>query len=371
MGFDATIHPSLLTEYKLLNKVIIENYNIPKNTSWRLLKGVLLLACNIKHLKFIKRFYNLHARFSLTWFYQWVFYKRFNDAAIVHVQYGTNKDPLDLLKKTGFFKPKLVVTFHGHDAFFPINGFIPNHGYYNDLFKYGNLITANTPYLGNEILKLGCLKEKLKIIPVAVNTSYFYPKDTLRKVETSLRLISVGRLDKVKGHSYAIKAVHDLINKGIDLTLTIIGDGAERNNLEKLIKTYGLEDKVFLLGKKSQEQVRDALWQHHVYLLTSVALPDGRRETQGLATLEAQACGLPAIVFDSGGVKYTVKDEVTGFICKEQDVVTLVQKIELLYSNRNLISKMGDNAIIFVNENYSQKMIDDKWRIIYNDLSNG
>ena len=106
-------------------------------------------------------------------------------------------------------------------------------------------------------------------------------------------------------------------------------------------------------------------------MLTAVALPDGRRETQGLATLEAQACGLPVIVFNSGGVKYTVKDGVSGFVCEEYDVEAIIQKIELLFLNPELINKMGSYAVNFVDENYSQKGGDIKWESIYSSLIDG
>jgi glycosyltransferase involved in cell wall biosynthesis len=48
---------------------------------------------------------------------------------------------------------------------------------------------------------------------------------------------------------------------------------------------------------------------------------NGKRETQG-ATLEAQACGLPAIVFNSGGVKYG-KDGFSGFVCERELLLTV------------------------------------------------
>jgi colanic acid/amylovoran biosynthesis glycosyltransferase len=124
-------------------------------------------------------------------------------------------------------------------------------------------------------------------------------------------------------------------------------------------------------GKKSQLQVRQELWEHDVYLLTAVALPDGRRETQGLATLEAQACGLPVIVFDSGGVKYTLEDGISGYVCEEYDIDCMVGKIKILKDDFIKFKEMSNQAITFVNKNFSQQSIDNKWQTIYNNLSNG
>lgn len=361
----------LIEQYGLLDKIIVEDYKIPKNKILRLFKWMMLLIINLKHLSHILKFYKEYPKFSLTWLYQWHFYKQFNKAAIIHIQYGTNKYPLDILKKTGFFKPALIVTFHGHDAFFPINGFIPNNGYYDKLFKYGNLVTVNTPYLEEKILELGCPKELLSIVPVGVDTDFFYVNKEKNEIYNGLKLITVGRLDNVKGQQFCIEAVYQLKKKGIKVTLTIIGEGAEYNNLKSLIAKYKLENRIYLIGSKSQMEVRRLLWEHDIYLLTAVALPDGRRETQGLATLEAQACGLPVIVFDSGGVKYTLEEDVSGFVCEEYNIEAVCAKIMKFIDNPSLLTKMSNQAVTFVNEKYSQKIIDKRWKTIYKNLSDG
>lgn len=361
------LRSNLIEEYGLLKKVIIEDYKIPKNRILRYIKWILLLVINVVHFSKILLYHKEQSKFSLTWLFQWVFYNRFIEADLFHVQYGTNSNPLATLKKTGF-KPALIVTFHGHDAFFPISGYIHNNGYYDNLFKYGNLITANTPYLAEKIIDLGCPKEKLKIIPVGVDTDFFYSNNDKKKCNDTLKLITVGRLHEMKGQVYCIEAVRILINKGIDVTLTIIGEGAERITLEKLIIEYQLESKVFLSGKKSQEEVRRALWESDVYLLTGQATMNGLRESQGLATLEAQACGLPVIVFDSGGIKYTLIDEQTGFVCDEYDVEGVAEKIKLLYLNPALRIEMGLNTIDFIKQHFSQDYIDTVWEKEYLQL---
>ena len=377
LGFDVKIitrklihnNVHLIDKIQLLNKITVEDYKIPKNKIVRVFKWCLLFIYNLKDFPFIISYFKQHSKFSLTWLYQWVFYNQFSNANIIHVHYGTYKYPMDLLKKTGFFKPKIIVTFHGHDAFFPLYGYIENNGYYNNLFNSDILITANTNYLADKIVKLGCLQSKINVIPVGVNTSFFYPNKKIKKQEKLIKLITVGRLDKVKGHQYCIEVVNKLVKKGVNVLLTIVGEGEERYNLEVLIKNYELENHVFLLGSKTPLDVREALWNHDVYLLLAVPVEFNRRETQGLATLEAQACGLPVIVFDSGGIKYTVQDEITGFVCKEFDVEAVVRKVELFYHNKDVLDKMRKNAVQFVNEQFSQNKIDKKWEHIYNQIT--
>ena len=359
---------SAIGKYKLLDNVKIEDYKIPKNKAVRLFKWFLLLVANLYHLRSIFNFHIEFAKFSLSWLYQWHFYFQFNEAAIIHVQYGTNSYPYRVINYNNIFKPKVIVTFHGHDAFFPIYGHIQNNGYYKKLFTNSTLITANTPYLGKQLTDLGCLAEMLKIVPVGVDTEFFNPTKKYRETRETLKLITVGRLDKVKGHFYCIEVVNELVKKGLNVSLTIIGEGSERLTLETLIQQYRLEKYICLLGSKNAQEIRNELQVHDIYLLLAVPVDFERRESQGLATIEAQACGLPAIVFDSGGVKYTVQDEKTGFLCKEFDVNTVVEKIELLYLNRLLLKKMGKQATVFVNNEYALHIILEKWAFIYKNI---
>jgi colanic acid/amylovoran biosynthesis glycosyltransferase len=364
------LRSNLIEEYGLLKKVIIEDYKIPKNRILRYIKWILLLVINVAHFNNILSYHKEQSKFSLTCLFQWVFYNRFIEADLFHVQYGTNSNPLATLKKTGF-KPALIVTFHGHDAFFPISGYIHNNGYYDNLFKYGNLITANTPYLADKIIELGCPKELLSIVPVGVDTEFFYPiKKAVGKYEKS-KLITVGRLSVVKGHIYAFVVVKKLKEAGYNVVLTVVGEGSERLNLENYIKDNKLNDSIVLVGAKSQEEIRELLRDNDIFLFPSVPLHYGKStETQGLANNEAMACGLPVVVFDSGGVKYTLEDGISGFVCDEYDIDCMISKVKILIEDTEMAKKMSDKAVTFVNKIYSQKVIDSKWKTIYNNLSN-
>jgi colanic acid/amylovoran biosynthesis glycosyltransferase len=371
LDFESSKQLELIEKYDIEKKIILENYNIPSNKALRLLKWIVLLILNLKNIKRIIQFYKGNIKFSLTWLYKWVFYNQFNEVAIFHVQYGTNSSTLALLKKIGF-NPSVIVTFHGHDAFFPINGSIPNNGYYDNLFKFGNLITANTPYLADKIRELGCPKELISIVPVGVDTDFFYPiKKGLCKNEKS-KLISVGRLSVVKGHIYAFEVVKKLKEASYDIVLTVVGEGSERLNLENYIKDNKLNESIVLVGAKSREEIRELLQDNDIFLFPSVSLHYGiSTETQGLANNEAMACGLPVVVFDSGGVKYTLEDGISGFVCEEYDIDCMISKVKILIEDTEMAKIMSDQAVTFVNKNYSQKVINSKWEKIYNNLSNG
>ncbi|GAB1855736.1 glycosyltransferase family 4 protein [Flavobacteriaceae bacterium MHTCC 0001] len=364
LSFEASKQLGIIENYKLSDKIILEDYKIPKNKALRLLKFLYLLFINFNSFFKIIRFYKSQNSFSLTWLYQWHFYKKFSDVSMFHIQYGTNKYPLDLLKKADCVKGEIIVSFHGHDAVFPINGHIPNNGYYDGLFLVSKAVVANTQYLANQIENLGCSKEILKTIPIPVDTSFFYPNEEIKKNKDVLKLIMVSRLDPIKGHIYAFRAFKELIDKGYKLLLIVIGEGEERENLENYINKKQLKD-IILIGAKSQHEIRELLWQSDIFLFPSITLPDGRRETQGLATLEAQACGIPVVAFNTGGIKYTIDINKTGFLCEEKNIEELSMKIQYLINNPHKRIQMGKQAVKFIANNYSLKKIEISWKKLY------
>ena len=147
--------------------------------------------------------------------------------------------------------------------------------------------------------------------------------------------------------------------------MQIIGEGEERANLMALILKNNLEDNVQLLGKKSQLDIKNILLNSDLYIFTAVPVEQQRRETQGLATLEAQACGLPVIAYDSGGIKYTIDNTKTGFIFDEFEIDKVIEKLLFLYENREVIQEMSNNSYDFIENKFSQKKINKKWEKIY------
>ena len=353
----------------ILDKVIIEDYKIPQNRSFRIIKAFYLLVLYIFEVKTLLKCFR-EEKWKFRQIFAFHFFHQFRNYDIIHVEYGTNVRPLDLYKKVGFIQAKLIVSFHGHDAFFPINGIIPNYGYYDDLFKYGDLIVANTEYLANQIESIGCDKNKIRIIPVGVNTELFKASNDKQIEDKVFKIISVGRLDRVKGQRYAIEAIRILKNKGYKVHLSIIGEGSERKNLESLIQKNDLVNEVVLTGKKNRKEVEASLNEHDIFVLPAIAVDNERRETQGLATLEAQSCGLPVVVFNSGGVKYTVLDGETGFVVPEYDIETFVLKIEKLITDIELRKNMGQKAIQFVKNEFSHLELRKIWCKVYSEILN-
>ena len=354
-----------LDDFNLADKIIIQDFRIPKKRLVRLIKWLWLLIQNLPQCIGLLKYHLLKSKFSLTWLYEWKFYKKLNNAHLFHIQYGTNKYPLDELKLCGF-RPKIICSFHGHDAVFPIHGFIENNCYYKNLFRSSHRIVVNTKYLEELLIDLKCPKELISRIPVSVDLNRFKPLENKARSEI-FQLITVGRMHESKGHIYLLQTMKKLMRTDKSFNLKIIGEGPERQKLENYITEHSLENLVELLGAKSQDEISILLRQSDVFLFSSI-ISEGLKlatETQGLAVNEAMASGLPVICFDTGGVKYNFEHLKSGFLVKEGDTEALTDYILELFNSPDLLIQMGKSARQYAFDNFSDDYTLKKWQDLY------
>lgn len=353
--------------YKVRDKIVVEDLKIPPNKFLRFIKWVYLFFISCNKIIPLMNYHKLKPKFSLSWLYEWCFYMKFEQISLFHIQYGTNKYPLDQLKAIGF-KPKIICSFHGHDAFFPINDFINDEYYYQKSFKYFEAVVSNTNFLTQQLVKLGCPLNKIREIHAPVNSIFFKAPINKKDLGGILKLITIGRLELIKGHYYMFSIIRRLKKMGVSVELKVIGQGSQSKWLEKFISENDLQNEIRLLGEKTPKEISEILTECHVFLFTSIKDKNNRSETQGLAISEAMASGLPVIAFDSGGVKHTFQHNISGFLVKELDEKDFVQRIIFLHENRSRLIEMAKEARNFSRSNFGEEKIKKKWKNLYQNL---
>lgn len=356
----------LINQYNLLEKTFeIPKYNIPD-----LFRRFVCIAKLLFSKPSLKKVYALNFfKYGLDalkgkLLIQYSQIEEFLSADIFHIQFGVNKEPIESLKRHGFIGAKVITTFHGFDVHFTKETFSDKRVFYKKLFSMGELFTANTKYLAEQLYQLGCPKERLEIIPVPVDTSFFIQND--KESSEAIKITSVGRLIRWKGHKYGILAINELVNRGIEnISYTIIGEGEEHENLKNLINELKLQECISLSGPRSQDEIKLDLQKSDIFLMTSTYDETGRRETQGVVTGEAQACGLPVIAFRSGGVPYTINEGETGLLCGENDFIGLADNLEKIIIDEKLRLEMGKKARSFIENEYSLGSAKIKWSMVY------
>ena len=152
--------------------------------------------------------------------------------------------------------------------------------------------------------------------------------------ENKVILCSCGRLSSVKGFDLAVECAKILKDKGIEFLWYFVGDGPEREKLEKKIQEYGLSDYITITGMK--ENPYPYMWSCDIYIQPSY------EEALGLTIVEAQKLNKPVITTATVGGKKLVAHGKTGLIADINEV-SLAQNIELLLVDKNLYNLILSN----------------------------
>jgi glycosyltransferase involved in cell wall biosynthesis len=168
------------------------------------------------------------------------------------------------------------------------------------------------------------------VIYPPVDTAFFAPDDSVGREHV---LLIVSALVPYKRIDVAIEA-----SRLSRMPLRIVGDGPEREALEKIASASGAD--VRFLGSLSDEGVRDQYRR-----ATAVLLPG--EEDFGIVPVEAQACATPVVALGRGGAVETVRDRVTGMLVDEPSPSAFAASIERLLHTALDPSAMRENALRF------------------------
>lgn len=138
-------------------------------------------------------------------------------------------------------------------------------------------------------------------------------------------LLSVGRLVPWKGFKMLIKIMPRLLEINQFFRLVIVGDGPEKKILEIMVKNLGLDKKVFIIGKKSKEDLAVYLAAADIFVLNT------GYEGFSHQILEAMSAGAPVITTSAGGNKEIIRQGENGFMVKYNDEFNLIEAVKTLW----------------------------------------
>jgi glycosyltransferase involved in cell wall biosynthesis len=142
-----------------------------------------------------------------------------------------------------------------------------------------------------------------------------------------LRILSVGRLIEFKGFHVLIDAVAEALQLGITAELRIVGDGPWQERLHAQIAALGLQESVFLLGKRTVEQIAEELHSADVFALGSLVDAAGASDLLPTVITEAMLSGLPVVATRVAGIPEMIAPHVTGHLVPPEDPVALARAL--------------------------------------------
>ncbi|WP_431158318.1 glycosyltransferase [Winogradskyella poriferorum] len=359
----------LFDEYGLYKIARTFNPSLPKNKIVRLVKAKfewLKKPFFLKvFLRTLNKKYGKKSRSLKMWFQTSTFLE-YRDVQLFHAHFGVSGKILAEMKEIGAIKGDIFTTFYGIDTFSTNENRAAIKKYYSDLFSSAKSIITSSSYLANNLKLLEIPIEKLHVNSVGVDLEKF--KYQKRKIDSQIRLVTVGRLIKLKGQDLGIRAVKLLVDKGYKINYSIVGKGEEYINLKNLITELKLEYFVDLKKGNSQQDVIEMLYDSHLFLMTSTKDKMGRAEGQGLVSAEAQATGIPVIGFRCGGVPETIQNGKTGVIIDEINEYSLAIAIKKFIKKPSLINEMGLSARAMVENDFDNHIQSKKIIELYNSI---
>ncbi len=262
----------------------------------------------------------------------------------------------------------VIITAHGGDAFALQGSILARIKYWT--LKNCNAWTSNTSATANAfkgdiaapyIIPMGIDWQKFSAGNGAKLRSYL-PQETLV-------LLFVGRLVAKKGVGDLLTAYALLSNAQRKHTrLWIIGDGAERNTLEKQAQSLQLADMVSFLGKLPNTQLPDYYAAADIFIAPSITDAAGDTEGQGITLVEAMASATAIISTDTGGISEVIQQDKTGLLVAPQDPAKLHAAIVSLIDDPQLRATLASNAQQAA-RNYSWAQAAQRFQAVYTQLT--
>ena len=202
-----------------------------------------------------------------------------------------------------------------------------------------------------QLLDLGVRTEQLLKLQPGVDDRHFNAVSeplvdaTLRQLGVSQPyVLSVGRLIERKGFDTLIEAFAKLDQTRFgDYQLIVVGDGPEREALEKAADEHFISTSVKFLSDVPDKQLPALYAGATVFAMTPRELPDDL-EGFGIVYLEAAAHGVPAIATKTGGAQEAVIHGETGLVVEPDDVGATAKALEQLLSDETQRTNLGEQA---------------------------
>jgi glycosyltransferase involved in cell wall biosynthesis len=202
-------------------------------------------------------------------------------------------------------------------------------------------------------IEIPLIRNKLRVIRNGIEGASLLSRDDARHAFKSdaggIWIGMTAELHKTKCIGDAIRALARLRDKFPTLSLTVMGEGEEREKLEALIQELSLEEKVFLPGFTADAP--RLLGAFDLFLMPS------RTEALGYAAIEAGYAGLPVIASNVGGLPEVIEHEKTGLLVPAENPSALADAIDTLLSNKERAKQYGIALKAHVEKEFSKEIM--------------
>jgi glycosyltransferase involved in cell wall biosynthesis len=268
--------------------------------------------------------------------------------------------------------PIVVHTFHGHvlrGYFGPLRS-----GFFRLLERWlarrTTSLIAVSPEVRDDLVSLGIASvEKFSVVRLGIELGSRVGSADGNGQETR-RLLGIppdrfvvgwiGRMTGVKRTDDVLLAVKRLRDGGVDAVLCMVGDGPDRDAVERRAHELGIVRDSFFLGYQDEVAPFYAAFD-------ALILPSANEGTP-VSAIEALAGGRPVVATRVGGVPDVVRDGVDGFLVEPGDVDAMADRLAALAADADLRRRMGEAGSADVHQRYSVERLLDDVDALYREL---
>jgi glycosyltransferase involved in cell wall biosynthesis len=268
-------------------------------------------------------------------------YLKSNHIQIIH-SHLFSADLIAVLVKKIYFKELVILsTKHGYEEKYLVqyglgNKKIRHNLYYlisREVIKRIDHNLAVSRSLSEMYVFLKLSTTKMRFIHHGINLKKLPEKQV--QLKGNRKIMIVGRLSQIKGHTYLIQALPDVIKKFPELKLIVLGEGPLKDKLIKQAISLNVLQHIEFIGFANPETYSP---QCQLMVLPSLY------ESFGLVYIEAFALKIPVIAFDAETANQIIDNNETGFLVEKGNIKALAEKIIYLLGSTEERERITTNA---------------------------
>ena len=226
-----------------------------------------------------------------------------------------------------------------------------------DVIAKSDCVIASTPFEFDDLLEhYNATPERLCVSAPGVDHGVFHRDDKAAAraklgFEDGRIVLFVGRIQAHKGTRVAVEALGDLLESRSDedssVALHIVGGTSGTQGVEELdlcrtiITQRRIESNVRFFGPQPHAVLADH------YRAADVVVVPSRSESFGLVAAEAQACGVPVVASNIGGLPYVVNASESGLLVNDHDPRAFAAAIAAILDHPSFAQRLSDGAVSF------------------------
>jgi D-inositol-3-phosphate glycosyltransferase len=249
-----------------------------------------------------------------------------------------------------------------------------------DLATHADALIPECPQDQADLIRLyGADPDRMTMVPCGFDAQEFAPmgrvtaRAALGWAPDEFIVLQLGRLVPRKGIDNVIRSIAELPH-GMPVRLVVVG-GETRNaeddtsfemrRLRQMASDHGVSDRVTFTGHRGRSELR------RYYAAADVFVTTPWYEPFGITPLEAMACGIPVIGSDVGGIKFSVQDDIAGYLISPRDPKTLAQRLATLWANPLKARAMGRAGLARARTMFTWERVASELAEVYRQVGGG